>query len=69
MTKAYLRRRKSSPANIAGMAGTLLDNVQQEGRRAMWNTYTTNSQQLILLLKKALGALKHLVPHPIPQPP
>jgi len=37
MTEAYLRRRKSSPAHIAGVAGTVLDlqkgNVALHGLR------------------------------------
>jgi len=83
MTKAYLRSRNSSPARIAGMAGTLLDlkkgNVALHVlakcmmREAAWGlhggvclwAYTPYSQKLVWLLKEALEALKHPVPHPI----
>jgi len=87
MTKASLRRNKSSPAHIAGVAGTLLElqkgNVARHGLAKCimredawilhggiaWNAYALYSQKLVWLLKEALEALKHPVPHSIPQPP
>jgi len=82
-----MRRTKTSPAYIAGVAGTLLDlqngNVALHGlakcimREAAWmlhggvkwKAYALYSQKMVWLLKEAFEALKHLVPHPIPQTP
>jgi len=33
-----------------------------------WKAYALYSQKLVWLLKEALEALKHTVPHPIPKP-
>jgi len=82
ITKAYLRRRKSSPAHIAGVAGTLLDmqkgNVALHGREkcimreAAWMLHgAVVWKAYAVYSQKLVGLLKEALEtlkHPVPHP-
>ncbi|MGC9156565.1 MAG: reverse transcriptase domain-containing protein, partial [Ferrimicrobium sp.] len=53
MTKAYLRRRKSSPAHIAGVAGTLLD--LQKGNVALHGLAKCIMREAAWMLQGGVG--------------